>query len=96
MDGGLVHGDSGKGLLAGVLAGNHHPKRLGTQILSSLVFLDTTSSAWSSSSSRLLPLNWNTYPTAMADAVPLDCKLLTRWAFEYFDEDILNLVEIGE
>ena len=53
MDGGLVHGDSGKGLLAGVLAGNHHPKRLGTQILSSLVFLDTTASFQSNSLARV-------------------------------------------
>ena len=29
------------------------------------------SSAWSSSPSRLLPLNWNAYPTAMADSSSL-------------------------
>ena len=43
-------------------------------------------SAWSSSSSRLLPLNWNTYPDHDAGfKQPLEsCKLLTRWALKEF------------
>ena len=51
-------------------------------------YFDQTSSAWSSSPSRLLPLNWNTYPTAMADSSSRwkACKLLTRWALKYFDQ----------
>ena len=39
-----------------------------------------------------LPLNWNTYPTAMADSSGLwkGANLLTRWAFEYLDQTAME------
>ena len=37
---------------------------------------------------RVLAQDGNTYPTTMADSSSLwkRCKLLNRWAFEYFDQ----------
>ena len=49
-------------------------------------------STWVTERNRLeftrIAMNWNTYPTAMADSSSLleRCKLLTRWAFEYFNQ----------